>query len=92
MVLANQKTCPPSLFEFITLITYLFSFLLFACPCASLCLPTVAHTSTLPGVLAYQQRIVDTATAKAKQYQEFNTLVTRIKVRIMRLKGRRVKG
>jgi hypothetical protein len=36
--------------------------------------------------------IVDTATTKAKQYQECNTLVTRIEVRIMRLKGRRVKG
>ncbi len=57
LVLANQKTCPPSLFEFITLITYLFSLQLcvcLACPCACLCLPTVAHTSTVPGVLAYQ--------------------------------------
>ncbi len=31
--------------------------------------------------------IVDTANASAKQYQECNTLVTRIEVRIMRLKG-----
>ena len=47
MVLANQKTCPPSLFELTTLITYLFSFLLFAClAChrACLCSPTVALT------------------------------------------------
>ena len=34
--------------------------------------------------------IDDTATTKAKQYQECNTLVTRIEVRIMRL--RREKG
>ncbi len=34
--------------------------------------------------------LVDTATAKAKQYPECNTLVTRIEVRIMRL--RREKG
>ncbi len=33
---------------------------------------------------------VDAVTARAKQYQECNTLVTRIEVRIMRLKGRRV--
>jgi hypothetical protein len=47
LVLANQKTCSPSLFELITLITYLFSFLLFAClAChrAGLCSPTVALT------------------------------------------------
>ena len=34
--------------------------------------------------------LIDTVTAKAKQYQECNTLVTRIEVRIMRL--RREKG
>ncbi len=47
MVLANQKTCPPSLFEFITLITYLFSLLLCAClaSCLPLCLPVLAYRS-----------------------------------------------
>ena len=37
---------------------------------------------------------VDTANANAKQYQECNTLVTRIEVRIMRLKekGEKTKG
>ena len=57
MVLANLGNVSPPLFNLITLITYLFSLLLcacLACPCACLCLPTVAHTSTLPGVLAYQ--------------------------------------
>ncbi len=38
--------------------------------------------------------ILDTANANAKQYQECNTLVTRIEVRIMRLKekGEKTKG
>ena len=38
---------------------------------------------------------IDTVTAKAKQYQECNTLVTRIEDRIMRLKrekGERITG
>ncbi len=37
---------------------------------------------------------VDTANANAKQYQECNTLVTRIEVRIIRLKekGEKTKG
>ena len=40
-------------------------------------------------------RPVDTANASAKQYQECDTLITRIEVRIMRLrkdKGDRIKG
>ncbi len=48
MVLANQKTCPPSLFELITLITYLFSLLLFACSCLPSCWPVLAYRSPHP--------------------------------------------
>ncbi len=50
MVLANQKTCPPSLFELITLtlITYLFFLLLFACSCLSSCWPVLAYCSPHP--------------------------------------------
>ena len=45
----------------------------------------------MDGCENFYTSIVDTANANAKQYQECNTLVTRIEVRIMRLKGRRVK-
>jgi hypothetical protein len=54
----TKGTSPPSLFNLITLITYLFSFLLFvclACPCASLYLRTLALTTLPARVLAYQQ-------------------------------------
>ncbi len=56
MVLADQRTCPPSLCSFITLITYQFSFLLCACLAClrvSLCVPTLAPRT----LLAYQQKI-----------------------------------
>jgi hypothetical protein len=51
---------PPSLINLITLITYLFSFLLFvclACPCASLYLRTLALTTLPARVLAYQHTL-----------------------------------
>ncbi len=58
MVLANQRTCPcpPSLFEFITLITYQFSLLLFACLA---CLRASLRSLTLAPrtLLAYQQEV-----------------------------------
>ena len=53
----TKDSCPPSLFAFITLITYQFSLLPFACLaclCASLCSRTLVSPLTLPGVLTYQ--------------------------------------
>ena len=53
----TKESWPPSLFAFITLITYQFSLLPFACLaclCASLCSRTLVSPLTLPGVLTYQ--------------------------------------
>ncbi len=49
MVLADQRTCPPSLCSFITLITYQFSLLLFVCLClACLWLAALTYPSPTP--------------------------------------------
>ena len=56
-ILWFKESWPPSLFAFITLITYQFSLLPFACLaclCASLCSRTLVSPLTLPGVLTYQ--------------------------------------
>ena len=48
-----------------------------------------------PSSFPFSRLSDDTATTKAKQYQECNTLVTRIEVRIMRFKrekGERITG
>ena len=53
----TKDSWPPTLFDFITLITYQFSLLPFACLaclCASLCSRTLVSPLTLPGVLTYQ--------------------------------------
>jgi hypothetical protein len=47
------------------------------------------------GWIKFLTSIVDTVNTKAKQYKECDTLITRIEVRIMRLrkeKGDRIKG
>ena len=49
----------------------------------------------MDGWIKFLTSIVDTVNTKAKQYQECETLITRIEVRIMRLrreKGDRIKG
>ena len=49
----------------------------------------------MDGWIEFLTSIVDTVNTKAKQYQECETLITRIEVRIMRLrreKGDRIKG
>ena len=49
----------------------------------------------MDGWIEFLTSIVDTVNTKAKQYQECETLITRIEVRIMRLrreKGERKKG
>ncbi len=49
----------------------------------------------MDGWIKFLTSIVDTVNTKAKQYQECDTLITRIEVRIMRLrkeKGDRIKG
>ncbi len=74
MVLADQKTCPPSLCSFITLITYLFSLLPFtclACLCASLCLCTLALTP-------YPTRCVGLSTYVIKSFLLFHSTVAPI--------------
>jgi hypothetical protein len=53
LVLADQKACPPSLCEFITLITYQFSLVtlrLSCCPWPAYHLRTLADTTSLKGV------------------------------------------
>ncbi len=74
MVLAEQKTCPPSLCSFITLITYLFSLLPFtclACLCASLCLCTIA-------LIPYPTRCVGSSTYVIKSFLLFHSTVAPI--------------
>ena len=41
----------------------------------------------LDGLINFLTSIVDTVNTKAKQYQEYEILITRIEVRITRLKG-----
>ncbi len=57
MVRENQKTCPPSLLEFITLITYLFFLVTLRLSCLPLACHCLAYPSLDPiaaRVLAYQ--------------------------------------
>ncbi len=65
-------TVPPLSFTFITLITYQFSFLPFAClgcPCASLCSRTLVYTS-------YPTRRVDLSTYVIKSFEPFSFFFT----------------
>jgi hypothetical protein len=74
LALADQKTCPPSMCSFITLITYLFSLLPFtclACLCDSLCLCTLALTP-------YPTRCVGLSTYVIKSFLLFHSTVALI--------------
>ncbi len=76
---ADQKTCPPSLCSFITLITYQFSLLsllVLACLSASLCLLTLAFTLTYTGVDLSTLYIIN----KANKYQHNGLGITSIPI------------
>ena len=73
----TKDSWPPSLFAFITLITYQFSLLPFACLaclCASLCSRTLVSPLTLPGVLTYQHTwfcLFAISTVSSQSHQSF---------------------
>ena len=75
----TKDSWPPTLFDFITLITYQFSLLPFACLaclCASLCSRTLVSPLTLPGVLTYQHTwfcLFAISTVSSQSHQSFFT-------------------